>query len=135
MSRRGYVGGVALAAAALAATPAVEASIKRVYDDPPEPEPEVDNEGIPGHLSVDRQSRFYTSAGSYVGVRFNGEDVSGRVVEYSRDGGWVRLANVKPGDPVTPHDVRTAPKSLGTVETYWRMKPSRQIRRQLARIG
>lgn len=98
-------------------------------------EPPNDGEGLPNRLSIDRSSRFYTSAGVVVGLVFDGQDVTGRVVEFDRAGGWVRLANVLPGKTVSSHDVRTAPKSFGKVQPYWRANPSRQIRRQLARIG
>lgn len=98
-------------------------------------EPPNDGEGLPNRLSIDRSSRFYTSAGVVVGLVFDGQDVTGRVVEFDRDGGWVRLANVLPGKTVSSHDVRTAPKSFGKVQPYWRGNPSRQMRRQLARIG
>lgn len=144
----------ALAALSLGMTPVVEDSIRRVYKDPepkePKPdragaepvetaidpvEPPNDGEGIPNRLSIDRSSRFYTSAGVVVGLVFDGQDVTGRVVEFDRAGGWVRLANVLPGKTVSNHDVRTAPKSFGKVQPYWRANPSRQIRRQLARIG
>lgn len=144
----------ALAAMSLAMTPAVEDSVRRVYRDPepkdPKPdragaepvetaidpvEPPNDGEGIPNRLCIQRDSRYYTSVGGYVGVIFNGQEVSGRVVEFNKELGWIRLANVKPGEAVGPHEARTAPKSFGKVEPYWRMQPSRQIRRQLARIA
>lgn len=97
--------------------------------------PPNDGEGIPNRLCIQRDSPYYTSAGVYVGVIFNGQEVSGRVVEFNRAMGWVRLANVQPGEAVGQHEARTAPQSFGKVEPYWREQPSRQIRRQLARIA
>ncbi len=146
-----------LAAMALAMTPTVEDSVRRVYKDPPkdpeepkpdragaEPvetaidpvEPPNDGEGIPDRLSIDRSSRFYTSAGSVVGVVFEGEDITGRVVEFCKSGGWVRLVDRKlSGTALSRYQVETAPKAFGKVQPFWRAQPSRQIRRQLARIS
>lgn len=119
----------AAAATALAAVPARQQG-KTVAS-----EPEPDN-GIPNRLSIQRGSPYYTSCGSYVGVRLDGEDVNGRVVEYSVALGWVRLvAPELSGKPLSPRDAEGAEKHFGKVETYWRMAPSRQVRRQLARIA
>lgn len=96
--------------------------------EPPFPNP------IPDRLSIDRQSRYYTPHGGYVGVRLGGNDVSGRVVEFCVSGGWVRLADSPPGTKLTYQQVKDAERSYGAVETFWRMEPSRQIRRQFARM-
>lgn len=68
----------------------------------PEPEPEIvkvdppnDGEGIPNRLSIQRDSRYYTSVGNVIGLIFDGEDVTGRVVEFDREGGWARLVDRK----------------------------------------
>lgn len=98
-------------------------------------EPQPDN-GIPDRLSIERGSRFYTSVGGYVGVRLNGEDVNGRVVEFCTSEGWARLVDPSlSGKPLGRLEVESATRHNGVVETYWRMQPSRQIRRQLARIA
>lgn len=98
-----------------------------------EPQP---GDGIPDRLSIERGSRFYTSVGGYVGVRLNGEDVNGRVVEFCTSEGWARLVDpALSGKPLGRLEVESATRHNGVVETYWRMQPSRQIRRQLARIG
>lgn len=94
-----------------------------------------DGEGIPNRLSIVRSSPYYTSAGFCIGVVFNGEDVTGRVVEYNRSMGWVRLVDGPPGSRVSDSEARSAPMLHGTVQTYWRATPSRQVRRQLARIS
>lgn len=99
-------------------------------------DPPNDGDGIPDRLSIDRSSRFYTSAGSVVGVVFKGEDITGRVVEFCKSGGWVRMVDRKlSGTALSRHQVETAPESFGKVQPFWRAQPSRQIRRQLARIG
>lgn len=98
-------------------------------------EPQPDN-GIPDRLSIERGSRFYTSVGGYVGVRLDGEDVNGRVVEFCTSEGWARLVDpALSGKPLGRLEVESATRHNGVVETYWRMQPSRQIRRQLARIA
>jgi hypothetical protein len=89
---------------------------------------------IPNRLSIEHDSRYYTPLGSYIGVRFKGEDVTGRVVEYNRSMKWVRLVHPDlAGKPLTREQVRQAEMRVGEVETYWRSQPSRQVRRQLAR--
>lgn len=90
-------------------------------------------EGIPNRMSIDRASPYYASGGEYVGVRFKGEDVTGRVVEYSVNERWVRLSDQPAGTKLTYQQVREAEKSYGEVETFWARPPGRQIRRQLAR--
>lgn len=95
----------------------------------------VEPNGIPNRLCIDRASRFFTPHGGYVGVRLNGEDVSGRVVEFCVSDGWVRLSDQQPGAKLTYQQVRDARKSFGNVETFWRMTPSRQIRRQFSRMN
>lgn len=92
-------------------------------------EPDVTSE-FPDRLSVEPNSRYYTSVGSYVGVKLEGEIVE-QVVEFCISEGWIRKG--KKG--MTLADAAAAPKIRGKVEAFWRMQPSRQIRRQLARIG
>lgn len=99
-------------------------------------EPPNDGEGIPNRLSIQRDSRYYTSAGSFIGLIFNGEDVTGRVVEFDREGGWARLVDRKlSGTALSRYQVESAAKAFGKVQPFWRAQPSRQIRRQLARIA
>lgn len=89
---------------------------------------------LPDRLSVDRSSRFFTAVGAYVGVRFNGVEQAG-AVEFCVSGGWVRIGQPNLKGKITQKEAVEAPKSYGKVETYWRMTPSRQVRRQLARVG
>lgn len=124
--------GAALAATIAATKPPrqqgkTEMSETMAADEPPE--------GIPARLSIERESPYYTSCGGYVGVKLDGEDVNGRVVEYSVNLGWVRLVPPElSGKPLDRYQARKAEKHFGKVEVYWRMTPSRQIRRQLARM-
>lgn len=117
-----------------ALNPGVEVKLARQQGKTAAVETVMPNDGMPDRLSINPQSRFFTSCGQYVGVRLNGEDVNGRVIEFCRSGGWVRIANVEPGQKVNRRQVEEAPKHHGVVELYWRMTPSRQVRRQLARI-
>lgn len=91
---------------------------------------------IPNRLCIERDSRFYVSAGSYIGVRLDGEDVSGRVVEFNVTMGWVRLIpQHMSGKPIGKYEMGQAVRTFGKVEPFWRLTPSRQVRRQIARIG
>lgn len=96
-------------------------------------EPPVPN-GIPNRMSIDRASPYYASGGEYVGVRFKGQDVTGRVVEYSVSENWVRLSDQPSGTKLSYQQVKDAQKSYGPVETFWARQPNRQVRRQLARV-
>lgn len=90
--------------------------------------------GIPNRMSIDRASPYYASGGEYVGVRFKGQDVTGRVVEYSVSENWVRLSDQPSGTKLSYQQVKDAQKSYGPVETFWARQPNRQVRRQLARV-
>lgn len=94
--------------------------------------PVVNHEGLPNRLSIDRSSPYYTNCGAYVGVKFNGEDEQ-RTIEFSVSGGWIRRG--KNGVKVTMQEMRDAPKEYGKVEVFWRSPPSRQVRRQIARMA
>lgn len=130
MNKKAVILGAALAATVAATNPPRQQG-KTAAIEPPAP-----GDGIPGRLSIERSSPYYTSCGGYIGVRLDGEDVNGRVIEYSVALGWVRLAGVEAiGRPLSRADIAAAQKHFGKVETYWRMAPSRQVRRQLARIA
>lgn len=119
----------AAAATALASIPARQQG-KTVEMEP------VPDDGLPDRLSIERHSRFYTSCGGHVGVRLDGEDVNGRVIEFCKSEGWARLVDpALSGKKLSALEVQGATRHNGVVETYWRMQPSRQIRRQLARIS
>jgi hypothetical protein len=94
----------------------------------------VEPNGIPDRLSIQQSSPFFTSVGSYVGVRLDGEDVNNRVIEFCVSGGWVRIGTPDASGRMPRSEVEGAARKYGKVETYWRMQPSRQIRRQLARM-
>lgn len=130
MNKKAVILGAALAATVAATKPPRQQGKTAAM------EPPAEDTGIPPRLSIERSSPYYTSCGNYVGVRLNGEDVNGRVVEYSVALGWVRLvAPELSGKPLSAYDASRAEKHFGTVETYWRVTPSRQVRRQLARIA
>lgn len=94
------------------------------------------DETLPKRLSIERSSPHYTSCGQYIGVKLDGEDVNGRVIEYNVVMGWVRLAPAEAsGKALTRADIAAAEQRHGKVEVYWRMTPSRQVRRQLARLS
>lgn len=97
-------------------------------------QPVIHRMDLPDRLSLDHSSKFYTNVGHYVRVSLNGEDVPG-CVEYCVSGGWVRLAEPGPDGKVTRDAVATAEKTFGLVTLDWRMSPSRQVRRALARVG
>lgn len=87
--------------------------------------------GLPERLSVEPDSAYFTAAGAYVGVRLNGEIVE-QVVEYQAGAkGWVR----KGEKGMTLAEAKAKPKIYGCVIPFWKMTPSRQVRRQLARVG
>lgn len=108
----------------------------------------IDAELLPDRLSIETVSRFFCAAAPYVGVRLNGKEIE-ECVEYcvgsynetlEKDNpGWVRVGNRM----VTGKLQRSAVKGeqfatttlYGKVEPFWRQKPSRQIRRQLGRVG
>lgn len=90
---------------------------------------------LPNRLSAERSSPYFTNAGALIGCKLDGEDVTGRVVEYNVVMGWVRLLPAHlAGQPVDPFTMKQAGKTFGKVEPYWRTTPSRQVRRQIARI-
>lgn len=91
----------------------------------------VDQEGLPDRLSIDRYSKHFTNGGNYVGVKFDGEEAP-NVIEFCVSEGWVRRGKEK---VVTRREVRDAEREYGKVEVYWRSKPSRQVRRQMARAA
>ena len=118
-----------LAMASMAMMPVVEEQIKKRY----ESRPGEFDEGVPDRISVARSSRFFTTCGSYLKVLFDGEEVP-NCIEFCISGGWARFGN-SAGNRVTVHEAETAPRRYGVVDVFWRAPPSRQVRRQLARIG
>lgn len=147
MTKKAMIVGAAahihLAEAAVALTPATEKMFRAAYAtgdkdpiDAPESrrfEPIGAAHDLPDRISIDRGSPFYTNCGAYLLVMFNGEEAK-NCVEFCVSGGWVRLG--PPGvERVTAQQVKEAPMMKGEVEVSWRTPPSRQIRRQLARIG
>jgi hypothetical protein len=96
-------------------------------------------DGIPDRLCIEGNSRYHSPATPYIGVRINGSaEDSGDVVEYCVSGRWVRLG-VRGTDgsinrvPGKLHDLETTRLDDVAVEVYWRIQPSRQVRRALAR--
>lgn len=95
--------------------------------------PPNDGEGIPRRLSIERSSPYYTNAGVHVGVILDGV-LHDHCVEFSVVEGWVRVAKPGPDGKVTQYSVQRAEKKFGKVEVFWKSQPSRQVRRQLARL-
>jgi len=95
-------------------------------------DPPNQGEGIPDRLCIQHDSPHYTPNGGLIGVLLDGIDVSGRVIEFSRSMGWVRL--IDRAQKVSRAAAEGAPKSFGKIETFWREQPSRQVRRQFARM-
>ena len=93
--------------------------------------PTTDSDGLPNRLSIDRSSRYYTNCGAYIGVKLDGVEAP-NCIEFCVSEGWVRLGA---GGVVTRGEVRDAPKKYGKVELWWRSPPSRQVRRQIARLA
>lgn len=131
MTKTAIIEGTAahLAFAAAAMMPAVEESVRKTY----QKRPGEFDEGVPDRISVERGSPFFTSCGAYLKVLFDGEEVP-NCIEFCISGGWARFGN-SAGNRVTLHEARTAPRRYGVVDVFWRAAPSRQVRRQLARIG
>lgn len=77
-------------------------------------------DGTPVRLSIEPHSPFFWAGIScHIGVRVN-EVERNDIREYCSEGGWVTTAKGhEPGVKVEP---------------YWRIQPSRQIRRQLKRL-
>lgn len=104
---------------------------------PEELEPTPLPEGIPDRLSIEGDSPFFSSATLYVGVRLDGEE-NRDVVEYCVSGGWARLG-VRGADGQIkragghPYRLETTRRDKVAVEPYWRIEPSRQVRRAMAR--
>ena len=93
--------------------------------------PTTDSDGLPNRLSIDRSSPYYTNCGGYVGVKIDGEEAP-NCIEFCVSEGWLRLGTTA---QVTRAEVRDAPRKYGKVEVYWRAPPSRQVRRQIARMA
>lgn len=132
MTKTAIIEGTAahLAMAALAMTPAVEESVRRTY----EKRPGTLEEGRPDRVSIERSSRFYTNCGAYLAVLIDGEPAT-HCVEYCVSGGWVRLGTADPSGRVSASAAARAEKKFGVVDVAWKFKPSRQVRRQMERIG
>lgn len=97
------------------------------------PTPSTDFDGLPNRLSIDRSSPHHTSCGAYVGVKIDGVEAP-NCIEFCVSEGWVRLGN--PANArVSQREIETAPKQYGKVEVWWKAKPSRQVRRQMARLA
>ena len=95
---------------------------------------QTEGSDLPNRISIERHSPYYTSVGAYIGVRLNGEEVE-HCVEFNVIMGWVRVGIPDANGRVSPGAAQDAPERFGKVEAYWRMQPSRQVRRQLARIA
>jgi hypothetical protein len=95
------------------------------------PIPTTDSDGLPNRLSIDRNSPHYTNCGAFVGVKIDGEEAP-NCIEFCVSEGWVRLGS---GGAVTRAEVKHAERKYGKVEVYWRSPPSRQVRRQMARMA
>jgi hypothetical protein len=86
---------------------------------------------IPLRMSVERRSRYYAGVGQFLGVRIDGKDAQ-NVIEYDVTGGWARIA--KGGKVRWDHRGLADTDTVhGKIEPYWRVQPSRQVRRQLRR--
>lgn len=90
-------------------------------------------EGLPLRLSIERDSPYYCAAAAVVGVTLNGVEYPG-VVEYSVNMGFVRIAKPDADGRVSAYAAKNAEQRLGKVCVFWRGSPSRQVRRQLARV-
>lgn len=113
---------------------AIAAAASGLMDPPPryESRPGEFDEGVPDRISVERGSPYFTSCGAYLKVLFDGEEVP-NCIEFSISGGWARFGSGT--GRVTLHEAKHAPRRYGVVDVFWRATPSRQVRRQLARIG
>lgn len=84
---------------------------------------------------MERSSDYFYDACEFIGVRVNGEEQA-QTVEFCVSGRWARIAILNP-DKTLKRDVnrtiRTTKVEGVDIEVYWRLKPSRQVRRALAR--
>lgn len=77
---------------------------------------------IPDRVCVERSSRYYVGGiGRMLGVLIDGKEYKD-VIEYSVSGGWARIRG-------------QTEAVYGTIAPYWHTPPSRQVRRQLARMS
>lgn len=101
----------------------------------------------PPRLCIETNSRFFGAAAPVVGVKLNGEVVS-EVVEYQvgREvegrppiNGWVRVGHRQASGRLARSNIKgeqfATTTLYGTVEPYFRVEVSRQMRRQLQRVG
>ena len=96
---------------------------------------EVDyGHGIPDRLSVLRGSPYYVGGGPQIGVKLDGIEQQ-HAIEFCVSGGWVEVAKPDADGRVSVRAAQDAKKQAGVVETYWKVQPSRQVRRQLARMS
>lgn len=92
-----------------------------------------ESNGIPNRLSMLRSSPYFTTAGAFFGVKLNGVEVP-HVVEFNVNAGWIKVGSPGPDGKVTLAAAMNPETRLGKVETFWKMQPSRQVRRQFARM-
>lgn len=94
---------------------------------------------LPDRLCIERHSRFYSTAITFVGVRIEGAE-SRDVVEYCQSERWVRLA-IRNDDDKIKREPGSSTALQATlledveIEVYWKVQPSRQVRRALRRIA
>ena len=91
-------------------------------------------QGTPDRICIERTSRYYAPFGYILGVIFKGEEVP-NCVEFSVSGKWVRIGKPDADGRMSPREAARAEKRFGNVLVYWRSPPSRQVRRQMLRIG
>lgn len=109
----------------------------------------IDAELLPPRISIENQSKFFClAAAGVVGVRLDGREVD-ECVEYcvgeGEDfsgkplNGWVRVGNRMTSGKLQRSAVKgeqfATTTLYGKVEPFFKVKPSRQVRRQIARIG
>ena len=101
------------------------------------PVPQADDPTeFPDRLSIEPQSKFFSTSCAHVGVLLNGKPGT-TVIEYCRSGRWVRLGEFGEDGFLKKVNRKYVATQLWDVdiELYWRVRPSRQVRRALKRVG
>lgn len=91
---------------------------------------------FPDRLSIERGSRYYSSACEFIGVNIDGVE-SKNIVAYHCSGRTARVAIRTENGSLIP-DGRGGYKSEVVndvdIEVFWRVQPSRQVKRALRRM-
>lgn len=91
---------------------------------------------FPDRLCIEQNSKFFSTSCPHVGVKIDGVEQND-IIEFCSSGRWVRVGERSlDGSLVrTRTGFETTTKWDVDIEVYWRLQPSRQVRRALKRVG